>query len=36
MNLCDFLQLCKYYVNYMQKGQKGANVKAHYEFNNDP
>jgi hypothetical protein len=23
-------------VNYMQKGQEGANVKAHYEFSNDP
>jgi hypothetical protein len=33
MNLCDFLILCG---NYMHNGQEGANVKAHYEFGNNP
>jgi len=37
MNLCDFLQLCKYYVGIIcRKGQEGQNVKAHYELGNDP
>jgi len=37
VNLCDFLQLCKYYVGVIcTKGKKGANVKTSYKFGNGP
>ncbi len=37
INLFDFLQLCNYYMGVIcTKRKNEQNVKAHYEFGNDP
>ncbi len=37
INLCDVLQLCDYYMGVIcTKSKNEQNVKANYEFGNDP